>query len=116
MRRLFWLGAGAAVGILVVAQMRKAARAVTPAGLADRAGASADIAAQRAGSFWSEVKTGMKERETELRTALGIDADSATDDDNRDDDDTDEREHPRAVPRLLHRPRARTRPEREHGR
>ena len=83
MRRLFWLGAGAAVGILVVAQMRKAARAVTPAGIADRAGASADLAAQRAGSFWSDVRSGMKEREAELRSALGID-------DGTGDDLTDE--------------------------
>ena len=78
MRRLFWLGAGAAVGILVVAQMRKAAKAVTPAGIADRAGASADMAAARAGSFWAEVRSGMKEREAELREALGIDSRDST--------------------------------------
>lgn len=83
MRRLFWLGAGAAVGILVVAQMRKAARAVTPAGIADRAGASADLAAERAGSFWSDVRSGMKERESELRSALGID-DAEGDDEDED--------------------------------
>ena len=93
MRRLFWLGAGAAVGILVVAQMRKAARSVTPSGLADRAGASADIAAERAGSFWADVRSGMKEREAELRSALGIDGGDSSDSPNSSDsadDDADD--------------------------
>jgi hypothetical protein len=57
--KMFWLGVGAAVGLSVLVRLRAAA---------------GDQGMLAAGSgFWSDVREGMREREAELRTALGID-------------------------------------------
>jgi len=71
--RVFWVALGAGAGILLVRRARLAARAITPAGLADRAGATAEGVSERAGSFIATVRGYAAEREAELRAALGLD-------------------------------------------
>ncbi len=68
MRRTLWFVAGAGVGVYAVVKARRAAEALTPDGLRDRLsglGAGAHV-------FAEEVRSGMGERETELRERLGL--------------------------------------------
>jgi len=71
--RAFWISLGAAGGVLVVRRLTAAARAVTPAALADRAGATAQGTGDSVRSWWDTVRTLAAEREVELREALGLD-------------------------------------------
>ena len=66
MRRLFWVGLGAAAGILIARQVREAAQQLTPNSLASRAAASAQ-------EFWAAAREYAAEREIELREAFGLD-------------------------------------------
>jgi hypothetical protein len=67
-RRGFWFVAGAGAGVYVMIRARRAAETFTPDGLRDRmAGLSVG-----AHLFAEEVRTGMVERETELRDRLGL--------------------------------------------
>jgi hypothetical protein len=77
MRRLFWIGLGASVGVLVVRKVQKTADSLSPSGVAGalRSGLADLTAAVR--DFGDEVQVGMLERETELRTVLGLDDDGA---------------------------------------
>lgn len=70
MRRLFWVALGATVGILVVRKVSRAAERVSPEGLADALGGVGDGLRD----FADAVRTGMADREQELRVALGVDA------------------------------------------
>jgi hypothetical protein len=79
-RRLFWLAVGAGVAVVAARRANKLARAVTPAGVADRLAGLAE----QARDFADEVRAGMTERELELRDALGLD-DAALDDEAPDD-------------------------------
>lgn len=67
MRRGFWFVAGAGAGVYVVVKARRAAEIFTPEGLRDRVSGLA-VGAQL---FADEVRTGMVERESELRDRLG---------------------------------------------
>ncbi|MCW2856097.1 MAG: hypothetical protein JWR52_1712 [Marmoricola sp.] len=67
MRRGFWFVAGAGAGVYVVVKARRAAEAFTPDGLRDRMSGLA-VGAQL---FAEEVRTGMVEREAELREQFG---------------------------------------------
>ncbi len=67
MRRGFWFIAGAGAGVYVMVKARRAAEAFTPDGLRDRMSGLA-VGAQL---FADEVRTGMHEREAELRVQLG---------------------------------------------
>jgi Family of unknown function (DUF6167) len=68
MNRSFWFVAGAGAGIYVVVKARRAAETFTPEGLRDRlSGLSVG-----AHLFAEEVRTGMTEKETELRDRLGL--------------------------------------------
>lgn len=71
--RMFWIVGGAVAGALAVRRAQQAARAVTPAALADRAGASRQGAQDSLATWWSTVRFYAAEREAELRTALGLD-------------------------------------------
>lgn len=62
MRRVFWLAVGAGVGVFVVRRLGQAAGRLTIPGLAERAG-----------TFWAQVRAAAAEREEELRAALGLD-------------------------------------------
>lgn len=67
MRRGFWFVAGAGAGVYVMVRARRAAEAFTPDGFRDRLSGLA-VGAQL---FAEEVRSGMDERETELRERLG---------------------------------------------
>ncbi len=64
--RPLWFVAGVGAGAYAVLRARRVAEALTPEGLADR------LAGLRVGweMFSDEVRTGMAEKETELRSAV----------------------------------------------
>ena len=68
MRRGFWFVAGAGAGVYVMLKARRAAEAFTPDGVRDRV-AGLQVGAQL---FIDEVRTGMDERETELRERFAL--------------------------------------------
>ncbi|MFL6171891.1 MAG: DUF6167 family protein [Marmoricola sp.] len=68
MRRGFWFVAGAGAGVYVLIRARRAAEVFTPDGVRDRL-AGLQVGAQL---FVEEVRSGMDERETELRERLAI--------------------------------------------
>lgn len=71
MRRGFWFVAGAGAGVYVMIRARRAAEVFTPDGVRDRL-AGLQVGAQL---FVAEVRSGMDERETELRAQLGYSLD-----------------------------------------
>lgn len=67
MNRTFWFVAGAGAGVYAMVKARRAAETFTPEGMRDRfAGLSVG-----AHLFAEEVRTGMTQKETELRERLG---------------------------------------------
>ena len=72
MSRLFWAALGAAVGVYAVRKVSKAAQAYTPSGVAHGLADFGDGLRELAAA----VREGMAERESELRVALGIDAET----------------------------------------
>jgi len=73
MRRLFWLGMGATIGVLVVRRVTKTAQSFTPAGLSSSLADALNNLAAAVRDFAVEVREGMNEREQELRSGVGID-------------------------------------------
>ncbi len=75
MRRLFWIGLGATVGVLAVRKVQQTADSLSPSGVAGslRSGLADLTSAVR--EFTDEVQVAMLERETDLRQALGLDDD-----------------------------------------
>jgi hypothetical protein len=68
MNRTFWFVAGAGAGVYVMVKARRAAETFTPEGLRDRlSGLSVG-----AHLFAEELRSGMTEKETELRDRLGL--------------------------------------------
>ena len=65
-RRLFYLALGATVGVLVVRRLTQAAESMQPDAVARRLVTSVT-------GFVDDVRAGMAERESELRSALGVD-------------------------------------------
>lgn len=70
MKRLLWLGAGLAIGALVVRAVTKKARAYRPSGIAAAARDSGRNLLDSAREFVDDVREGMHQREQELREAL----------------------------------------------
>ncbi|MFC8845509.1 MULTISPECIES: hypothetical protein [unclassified Micromonospora] len=70
MKRLFWLGIGLAVGVVVVRKATRAAQAYTPAGIAGGLSQSAGGLVESLRSFVEDVRVGMAEREQEIREAF----------------------------------------------
>jgi hypothetical protein len=71
MNRTFWFVAGAGASVYVMIKARHAAEALTPEGVRDRL-SGLTVGAQL---FAEEVRTGMSEKETELRDRLGLSLD-----------------------------------------
>ncbi|MGH3321345.1 MAG: DUF6167 family protein [Streptosporangiaceae bacterium] len=67
MRRLFYLGAGAALGVYAMRRASRAAHALTPEGIAQNV-------TERTRSFIDDVRIAAGEREAELRAALAANA------------------------------------------
>jgi hypothetical protein len=65
-KRIFYIALGATVGILVVRRLTSAAESLQPDNVARRLTGSVQ-------NFVSDVRSGMSEREGELRAALGVD-------------------------------------------
>lgn len=73
MRRLFWLGAGAAIGVLVVRRLTRVAESLTPAGLGRSLATSVVGLGDAVRDFAADVREGMAEREAQLLAALETD-------------------------------------------
>ena len=67
MRRLFWLGLGAAAGVMATRRANRAVRHLTPGGFADDVSEALRELAGAIGSFGADVRAGMAERELELQ-------------------------------------------------
>ncbi len=70
MRRLFWLGLGAAAGVFLARKVSRAARAYTPHGIAASARQITVAALDSVRSFVKDVREGMADREAEIYAAL----------------------------------------------
>ena len=70
MRRLFWIGVGAAVGVLIVRKISRTAEAYSPKGLADSARGSAVGLLDAMREFIEDARVAMAEHEVELTRAL----------------------------------------------
>jgi hypothetical protein len=65
-KRLFWLGLGMTVGVLVTRWLASAARRFTPSGVAENLATALHELASAIGGFGADVRAGMAEREREL--------------------------------------------------
>lgn len=88
MKRLLWLGAGLAIGVLVVRKAGKLARAYSPSGLSASARDSAVGLVDSVRDFVADVRDGMAEREAQLHSAFdqGVTFDEALSDDRIDEE------------------------------
>ncbi|WP_300019491.1 hypothetical protein [Pseudonocardia sp.] len=66
MKRLFWLGVGAAAGSYLTRRATRAAHAVTPAGIGENIADGLRELGAGLGAFGAEVRAGMLAREQEL--------------------------------------------------
>ena len=69
MNRIIWMGIGVAIGVIAFRKLTEAQSTLGPEGLNRAVGRLADGVYD----FADAVRVGMRERETELRSALGID-------------------------------------------
>jgi hypothetical protein len=72
-RRLIYIAFGAAVGVLVVQRVTKAAQRFTPAGVQSSIAGSVSGLTDAIREFTAELTVAMAEREEELRSTLGLD-------------------------------------------
>lgn len=70
MRRLFWLGVGVTVGVVVVRKVTQTAHAYSPAGLAESARGSVGGVLESVRDFIDDARAAMAEREDELLAEL----------------------------------------------
>jgi hypothetical protein len=70
MKRLLWLGAGIAVGAIVVHRVTRTIKAYSPSGLAGTARESAVGLVGAVRDFVADVRDGMAEREAQIRAAF----------------------------------------------
>jgi hypothetical protein len=82
MKRLLWLGAGIAVGVIVMRKVSQAMRAVAPSSIAGQARESAVGLVGSVRDFISDVRDGMAEREALIQEAFerGVTLDELIDD------------------------------------
>lgn len=69
-KRILWLAAGVAVGVIVVRKLTRTAEAMSPAGIGARLRDTAVTAGSGMRSFMADVGEGMREREAELQDAI----------------------------------------------
>lgn len=67
--RVIWMGAGVAIGVIAVRKVSAARSTLGPAGLNRAVGQLSDSIA----GFADALRSGMQEREADLRAALGVD-------------------------------------------
>lgn len=71
-KRVLWMAAGVAIGVIAVRRVTEAKSALGPAGLNRAVAQVSDSIVD----FADALRSGMQERETDLRSALGVDADN----------------------------------------
>jgi hypothetical protein len=74
MKRLVWMGIGVAIGVIAFRKVTEAQASLGPEGLNRAVGRLADGVYD----FADAVRSGMRERETDLRTALGVESQDVT--------------------------------------
>jgi hypothetical protein len=70
MKRIVWMGIGVAIGVIAFRKVSQAQSTLGPEGLNRAVGRLADGVYD----FADAVRAGMQERETDLRSALGIES------------------------------------------
>lgn len=75
MPRLFWLGLGAAAGVVVARKAGRAAHRLTPEGMSETLAASIGNLGDAIREFGWDVREAMWDREDALREALGLEED-----------------------------------------
>jgi hypothetical protein len=70
MKRIVWMGIGMAIGVIAFRKVSQAQSTLGPEGLNRAAGRLADGVYD----FADAVRAGMRERETDLRAALGVES------------------------------------------
>lgn len=81
MKRLFYVAAGAAAGVVVARKASRAAARLTPAGMTNSLAASIENLGDAIREFGWDVREAMWDREEALRDALGLESDLDTVDD-----------------------------------
>jgi len=74
MKKIFWLGVGITIGVIAARKLAAAKGAIGPEGLNRAVGRAADSVHD----FADALRDNMATREGELRTALGLDAETPT--------------------------------------
>jgi hypothetical protein len=69
-RRVLWLGAGIAVGVIVMRKASQAMRAIAPSSIAGQARESAVGLVDTVRDFVTDVREGMAEREAQIHEAF----------------------------------------------
>jgi hypothetical protein len=78
MRRLFWMGVGAAGAIVVVQRVRRAAERLTPDGIAEQVVAAGRRTTSALREAVSEFRVATSTREAELVNALLVEPEAGT--------------------------------------
>lgn len=73
MKRTLWLVAGVAIGVIAVRKVNRVAQLLTPAGAAQSLKGAAGNASRAISDFAAEVREAMAERESQLRSGVGLD-------------------------------------------
>ncbi len=73
MKRLFWLVFGITVGVLSMRKLSRVAEKLTPQGMASGIGSGLSDLADAIREFAADVRDAMTERESQLRSATGLD-------------------------------------------
>lgn len=74
MKKIFWLGVGITIGVVVARKISAAKGALGPEGLNRAVGSMSDAVHD----FADALRENMNTRETDLRAALGLDAEKPT--------------------------------------
>jgi hypothetical protein len=90
-KRLFYLGLGATVGVLAARKAGRAAAKLTPGGMSASLAESITTLGDAIREFGQDVRDAMWDREDQLREVLGL------------DEDPDEAPAPAAAPRAVRR-------------
>jgi hypothetical protein len=73
MRRLFWLGLGVGLGVLIMRRLNRIVERLTPKSMASTMGGAVVDLVHEVREFAGELRQSMGEREQELRTGTGLD-------------------------------------------
>ena len=71
-RRLLWFAIGAGIAIFLYRKIRQSMKKASPEALGQRVADTANGISESAREFIDRFRTGMAERETELRETLGV--------------------------------------------